>query len=48
VILCVWNVQRAWLKNVNRLASSLEKVKEMFNELGYIMKNCSKDEVGNA
>ena len=33
---------------MNRLASSPKNMKEMFNELGYIMKNCSKDEVGNA
>lgn len=48
MILCVWHVRREWLKNANRLASSPENAKEMFNELGCIMKNCSKDEVGNA
>ena len=48
MILCVWHVRRAWLKNVNRLASSPEKGHEMFNDLGFIMKNCSKDEVDNA
>jgi hypothetical protein len=33
---------------VNCLANSLENAKEMLNELVYIMKNCSKDEEGNA
>ena len=47
MILCIWHVRRAWLKNVNRLASSSEKEKEMFNELGNIMKSCSNDEVDN-
>lgn len=48
VILCVWHVRKAWLKNVNRLASSPEKGKEIFNELGHIMKNCLNDEVATA
>ena len=48
MILCIWHVRRAWLKNVNRLASSPEIASEMFNELGIIMKNCSNDEVTDA
>lgn len=38
MILCVWHVRRAWLKNVNRLATSSIKANEMFSELGFIMK----------
>ena len=48
MILCIWHVRRAWLKNVNWLASSPEIASEMFNELGIIMKNCSNDEVSDA
>eukprot|EP00253_Pinus_taeda_P028427 PITA_28427 len=48
VILCVWHVRRAWLKNVNRLATSSIKAKEMFSELGFIMKHTLNYEVEDA
>ena len=48
VLLCVWHVRRAWLKNVNRLATSPEIANEMFSELGFIMKHVSSDEVATA
>ena len=48
MILCVWHVRRAWLKNVNRLATSSIKANEMFSELGYIMKHILSNEVEDA
>ena len=45
VILCVWNVRRAWLKNVNNLATSTDMESAMFSKLGYVMKYCSNDDV---
>ena len=45
VILCVWNVRRAWLKNINNLATSTDMASAMFSKLGYIMKYCSNDDV---
>ena len=48
VILCVWHVQREWLKNVNQLDTSKEKTNEMFNKLGFIMKKSSSVEVEEA
>ena len=45
VILCVWHVRRAWLKNVNNLATSPDMASAMFSKLGYIMKYCSNDDV---
>ena len=48
VILCVWHVRRAWLKNVNNLATSLDRASAMFNKSGYIMKYCSNDDVIDA
>ena len=48
VILCVWHVRRAWLKNVNNLATSPDMASAMFSKLGYIMKYCSNDDVTNA
>ena len=48
VILCVWHVQREWLKNVNQLDTSKEKTNEMFSELGFIMKHSSSVEVSSA
>lgn len=48
VILCVWHVQRAWLKNLNRLATSSIKSNEMFSELGFIMKHTLNYEMEDA
>ena len=48
VILFIWHVRRAWLKNVNRLATSSIKAKEMFSELGFIMKHTLNYEVEDA
>ena len=48
MILCIWHVRRAWLKNVNRLASDPRKANEMFGELGYIMKHTLNVEVDDA
>ena len=48
VILCVWHVRRAWLKNVNRLATNSIKANEIFNELGSIMKHTLNTEVDDA
>jgi hypothetical protein len=48
MMLCVWHVRRVWVKNVNRLASSPNNENEMFNDLGFIMKNCPNEEVDNA
>lgn len=48
VILCVWHVRRAWLKNVNWLDTSSIKAKEMFSELGFIMKHTLNYEVEDA
>ena len=48
VILCIWHVRRAWLKNVNNLATSPDMASAMFSKLGYIMKYCSNDDVTNA
>ena len=48
MILCIWHVRRAWLKNVNRLASNPRKAKEMFNELGCIMKDTLNVDVDDA
>ena len=45
VIFCVWHVRRAWLKNFKRFSSTIEKGKEMFNDLGHIMKNCLNNEM---
>ena len=44
-ILCVWHVQREWIKNINNLATSLDMASEMFSNLVYIMKYCSNDDV---
>ena len=48
VILCVWHVRRAWVKNVNQLVPNPNRVKEMFKELGDIMKYSSNDDVTDA
>jgi len=44
-ILCVWHIQRAWIKNVNQLVPNPNRAKAMFKELGDIMKYCSNDDV---
>lgn len=48
MILCLWNVWRVWLKNVNQLATSKEKENKMFSELGFIMKHSSSSKVADA
>ena len=48
VILCVWHVRMAWVKNVNQLVPNPNRAKEMFKELGDIMKYCSNDDVTDA
>ena len=48
MILCIWHVRRAWLKNVNRLAADPRKANEMFSDLGYIMKHTLNVEVDDA
>lgn len=45
VILCVWHVRRAWVKNMNRLVPNPDRAKLMLKELGDIMKYCSNDDV---
>ena len=47
MILCVWHVRRAWLKTMNRFTKNPESASAMYSQLGYIMKNCSNDDVGN-
>ena len=44
-ILCVWHVRRAWLKNLNNLATSPDMASAIFSKLGYIMKYCSNNDV---
>jgi hypothetical protein len=44
VILCIWNIWRAWKKNIYRLASTLEQANVMLNSLSYIMNSCPNDE----
>ena len=44
-MLCVWHVRRAWLKNINNLATSPDMASVIFSKLGYIMKYCSNDDV---
>jgi hypothetical protein len=48
VILCIWHVRRACLKNVNRLSTNPRKANEMFSYLGYIMKHTLNAEVDDA
>ena len=48
VILCVWHVSRAWVKNVNWLVPNPNRAKLMLKELGDIMKYCSNDDVTDA
>lgn len=47
-ILCIWHVRRAWLKNVNQLATNTKKSNEMFSVLGCIMKDTLNVEVDDA
>lgn len=37
ILLCLWRVRRAWLKNITKTCSNMEVRREMFKRLGHIM-----------
>ncbi|GLJ18525.1 hypothetical protein SUGI_0329350 [Cryptomeria japonica] len=44
VLLCIWHVRRAWLKNVYRYASNKDVAAHIFHRLGEIMYEISDDQ----
>ncbi|GLJ47194.1 hypothetical protein SUGI_0996270 [Cryptomeria japonica] len=44
ILLCIWHVRRAWLKNVYRYVNNKDIATSMFNRLGEIMYTKSDDE----
>ncbi|GLJ23155.1 hypothetical protein SUGI_0437160 [Cryptomeria japonica] len=44
VLLCIWHVHRAWLKNVYRYASNKDVAAHIFHRLGEIMYEISDDQ----
>eukprot|EP01018_Ginkgo_biloba_P021358 Gb_34654 [translate_table: standard] len=37
ILLCLWRIRRAWLKNITKKCSNIEVRREMFKRLGHIM-----------
>lgn len=44
ILLCVWHVRRAWLKNVGNKVQGRENQIHIFHSLGEIMHTCEDDE----
>ena len=40
VLLCIWHFKRAWLKNMDKLATCGQNARKMFIMLGEIMNSC--------
>ena len=43
ILLCVWHVRRAWLKNVGNKVKGRENKTRIFRALGEIMHSCQDD-----
>ena len=43
ILLCVWHVRRAWLKNIGNKVKGRENIICIFRALGHIMHSCQDD-----